>query len=68
MSRLNAQHFLNVFLIRKRLIDEGIANPIPQVKAFIADFVEKLSQMPPDEQVKIENRAYFDSEGNLIAR
>lgn len=68
MKKQDVQHFLGVYQIRKRLQDEGLSNPSEEIKKFTRDFVEKLSQMPPDKEVTIENNCFYDSSKNLIAK
>ena len=47
--------------------DDGITNPSQEIKEFTRDFVEKLSRMPLDEEVKIEGHSFIDSKGQVIA-
>lgn len=46
--------------------DEGITYPSKKIKEFTKTFVEKLSNMPMDEEIIIENNSFFDSKRNLI--
>jgi len=68
MKKLDVKHFLGIYQIRKRMQDDGVTNPSSEVKKFTHDFVEKLSKLPLDEEIKIENHSFFDSKGNLVAR
>ena len=67
MKRLNVAHFLGVYKIRKGMQDAGITNPNDEVKEFTKAFVEKLSTMPMDEEVRIDGLSFLDSRGNIIA-
>ena len=64
---LDVKHFLGIYQIRQRMQEEEITNPSEAIKTFTREFVIKLSQMPLDEEIKIENHSFFDSNGNLIA-
>ena len=68
MKKLDVKHFLGIYQIRKRMQEDGITNPNEEVKKFTREFVEKLSKLPLDEEIKIENHSFFDSKGNLIAK
>lgn len=67
MSELDVKHFLGIYRGRKEMQDLGITNPEDAIKEFTAEFVEKLSQMPLDEEVRIEGNSFFDSKGTIIA-
>lgn len=68
MTNLNVEHFLNIYTIRKEMQDEGITNPSKKIKEFTKNFVEKLSKMPMDEEIIIEDNSFFDSKRNLIIK
>jgi len=57
-----------IYQIRKRMQKDGITNPNEEVKKFTREFVDKLSKLPLDEEIKIENHSFFDSKGTLIAK
>ena len=67
MSKLDVRHFLGIYQIRMRMQEEGVTNPSPEIKNFTREFVDKLSKLPLDEEIKIENYSFYDSKGNLIA-
>ncbi|CAM1341639.1 hypothetical protein [Tenacibaculum amylolyticum] len=67
MKKLDVQHFLGIYQIRKRMQENGVTNPSNEVKKFTKDFVKKLSEMPLDEEVKIDGKSFIDSKGNIIA-
>ena len=50
---LDVEHFLNVYKIRKRCYEEGVTNPLPEVKVFISELVETLSSRSPNEKVQL---------------
>ncbi|MCB0479529.1 MAG: hypothetical protein KDC84_15285 [Crocinitomicaceae bacterium] len=66
MAKLDVQHFLGIYQLRKRMQDDGITNPGNDMKRFTREFVEKLSKMPLEEEVRIEGKSFFDSKENLI--
>ncbi len=65
---LDVKHYLNIYKRRMNMQDKGITNPSLEIKSFTKEFVEKLSYMPLDEEIKLENNSFFDSKGNLIAK
>ena len=48
--------------------DEGVTNPSVQIKKFTTDFVEKLKNMPLEEEIKLKDDSFYDSKGNLIIK
>jgi len=68
MKKLDVRHFLGIYQLRKKMQDDGITNPSEEVKKFTSEFVEKLSKLPLDEEIKIENHSFFDSSGKLISK
>ncbi len=67
MKKLDVKHFLGIYQIRQRMQEDGVTNPSSEIKDFTREFVEKLSKLPLDEEIKVENHSFFDSKGNLIA-
>ncbi|WP_299768566.1 hypothetical protein [uncultured Dokdonia sp.] len=67
MGKLDVAHFLGIYTIRKGMQEEGVTNPSDEVKQFTRDFVDTLSKMPLDEEIKIMNHSFLDSKGNIIA-
>ena len=65
---LDVKHYLNIYGTRKQMQNEGITNPSREIKMFTKEFVEKLSSMPIDEEIKLGNYTFFDSKGKLIAK
>ena len=68
MKKLDVEHFLGIYQIRKRMQENGVTNPSDEIKKFTREFVEKLLNLPLDEEIKIENHSFFDSKGNLISK
>jgi hypothetical protein len=66
MKNLDVEHFLNIYTNRKEMQDKGIIYPSKKTKEFTENFVEKLSKMPMNEEIILENNSFFDSKGNLI--
>jgi hypothetical protein len=66
MKNLDVAHFLNIYTNRKEMQDKGIIYPNKKTKEFTENFVEKLSKMPMNEEIILENNSFFDSKGNLI--
>jgi len=50
---LDVKHFLNIYKIRKRLHEEGITNPLPEIKIFITELINRLSSRDPDKLVNL---------------
>ena len=67
MGKLDVAHFLRIYKIRKSMQEEGITKPSDQVKQFTREFVDTLSKMPLDEEIKILNHSFLDTKGNVIA-
>ena len=65
---LDVKHYLYIYKKRMNMQDKGITNPSSEIKSFTKEFVEKLLNMPLDEEIKLKNNSFFDSKGNLIAR
>ena len=67
MEKLNVRHFLSIYQLREKMQEAGVTNPSLGIRTFTRALVEKLLKMPLDEEVKIINRSFYDSKGNLIA-
>lgn len=67
MSRLDVNHFLGIYQSRKKMQDDGTANPSKEIKEFTKEFVDKLLKMSLGEEIKIEKHSFIDSKGNIIA-
>ncbi len=68
MKNLDVKRYLNIFISRKTMQDEGATNPSEQIKKFTRDFVEKLQRFPLDEEIVLKGRSFFDSKGDLIIK
>ncbi len=68
MKKLDVQHFLEIYKLRKSMQDDGTTNPRPEVKRFTREFVEKLSKLPPTEEIILREASFYDAKGNLIAK
>lgn len=68
MKKLTVEHFLGIYLIRKHMQEEGTTNPSEDIKKFTSEFVEKLKNMPLDEEIVLKDSSFFDSSGNLIIK
>jgi hypothetical protein len=66
MKKFDVAHFLGLYQLRKEMFESGVTNPTPEGKKFIHDLIDKLSQLPLDEEINIKNRCFFDSKGTLI--
>ena len=68
MKKLDVAHFLAIYKIRMRMQKSGVTNPTEEVKRFTREFVTKLESMPRDKEVRIINKSFVDSDGNVIAK
>lgn len=53
---MNVEHYLGVYRLRKRMIDEGISNPTPKERDLINNIVDKLSKMNPMKEIQVTNK------------
>lgn len=68
MKKLDVEHFLNIYTLRKSMQEDGTTNPSEDIKKFTREFVEKLENMPLHEEIILKNTSFFDSLGNLIIK
>jgi len=71
MSELDVKHFLGIYQLRLKMQEEGITNPSPEYKGITRLIVDKLSKLPLDEKIILENPSkgnmtMKDSKGNII--
>jgi hypothetical protein len=66
-KKLDVQHFLGIYQIRKRCQDEGITNPSQEVKDTTKLIIERLSELQSDEEIKIVNQSLVRLNGEIIA-
>ncbi len=67
MKKLDVAHFLGIYQLRLRMHEDRSTNSNEEVKAFMRDFVDTLSKMPLDEEVKILGKSFVDSKGAILA-
>ncbi len=63
---LDVKHYLEIYKTRMRMQNSGITNPTDEIKKLTKTVVEKLSFLPLDEKIEIENGKMIDSKGNVI--
>jgi len=63
---MNVKHYLEIYITRKKLQDEGITNPTKGVKILTKSIIEKLSLMSLEEKIDIIDNLMVDSKGNTI--
>jgi len=68
MKKLDVEHFLDIYTMRKNMQENGITNPSENIKKFTREFVEKLENMPLHEEIILKDSSFFDSLGNLIIK
>lgn len=65
---LDVKHYLNIYQLRMNMQDVGVTNPSRGIKSFTRELVKKLSTMPLDEEITLEDHSFYDAQGKLIAR
>jgi hypothetical protein len=67
---LNVKHYLNVYKVRKKMMEDGITNPLPEGRKLINEIISKLSKMPLNEVIELKRKdgklVMLDSKGNII--
>ena len=67
---LNVDHYLNVYKVRKEMMEDGITNPLPEGRKLINEIVSKLSKMPLNEVIELKRKdgklVMLDSKGNIL--
>jgi len=66
MSVLNVGHYLRIYQIKLKMQEDGITNPAQEFKEFTRTIVEKLSKLPLDEKIILDDNKMKDSKGNII--
>jgi hypothetical protein len=66
MNNLNVEHYLDIYIMRKEMQEEGITNPSEDIKKFTRELVEVLEKMPLDEEIILEENGFYDNKGNLL--
>jgi hypothetical protein len=68
MKNQDVRHYLDIYITRKKMQEEGITNPSEQIKIFTRDFVEKLQSFSLDEEIILKDSSFYDSKGNFIMK
>ena len=68
MKKLDVEHFLNIYTLRMKMQESGVTNPPEAGKKFTRELVEKLSKLPMDEEIKIIDRTFVNSHGEVILK
>lgn len=63
---LNVEHYLNIYKIRLKMMEDGVTNPTFEGRQIIQTVVEKLSKLPLSEKIVLEDGKMKDSKGNVI--
>lgn len=66
MNNLKVEHYLDIYIMRKEMQEEGITNPSEDIKKFTRELVEVLEKMPLDEEIILEENGFYDNKGNLL--
>ena len=66
MSELNVEHFLAIYQVRLRMQKDGTTNPTQEIKELTQTIVDKLSRLPLDEEITLDNYIMKDAKGNVI--
>ena len=68
MKKMDVKHYLDIYLVRKKMQEKGVTNPSEEIKKFTREFVEKLSTLPIENEIILENESFFNSKQNLIIK
>jgi hypothetical protein len=63
---MDVQHFYGIYQIRLSMQKRGITNPSQEIKDLTQEIVDKLSKLPLDEEIEIQDKSLVDSKGNII--
>lgn len=66
MSKLDVQHFLSIYQIRLIMQKDGTTNPTQEIQELTQTIVDKLSKLPLDEEITLDNHIMRDARGNVI--
>ena len=53
MSNLTAQHYLEIYLRRQRMISDGVTHPEQRVIDFVNRLVNELETLAPEERIEL---------------
>jgi hypothetical protein len=65
---LDVKHYLGIYKLRMKMQKDGVTNPSLEIKELTKTIVEKLSVLPLDEKIELENFKMIDSKGNIIVK
>lgn len=65
-KQLDVEHYLGIYKLRLKMYEDGITTPSNEAKELILKIVDKLSKMPLDEQIILDNHKMKDVKGNII--
>lgn len=63
---LDVRHYLRIYQTRLEMQEEGITNPSQEIKDITRTIVDKLSKLPLDEKIILDDHKMKDSKGNII--
>lgn len=62
------EYYLDLYQTRLEMQEAGMTDPPTEIKQFTRAFVTALSALPLDAEIRLENDAFFDANGNLILK
>jgi len=68
MKKLDVEHYLYIYTVRKEMQEKGVTNPSENIKKFTCEFVEILKKMPLDEEIILKESSFYDSKGRLLIK
>ncbi|WP_411810661.1 hypothetical protein ACLB9Y_10275 [Chryseobacterium scophthalmum] len=68
MKKLDVEHYLYIYTVRKEMQEKGITNPNENIKKFTRELVEILEKMPLDEEIILKESSFYDSKGRLLIK
>ena len=63
---MDVKHYLGIYKTRMEMQNSGITKPTPEIKKIVKIIVEKLSLLPLDEKIELDNGKMIDQKGNVI--
>lgn len=63
---LNVEHYLNIYMLRLKMAEDGTTNPNDEVKALMQTIIDKLSKLPLEEEIILDDNKMKDISGNII--
>ncbi|WP_210150935.1 hypothetical protein [Chryseobacterium scophthalmum] len=68
MKKLDVEHYLYIYTVRKEMQEKGVTNPSENIKKFTCEFVEILEKMQLDEEIILKESSFYDSKGRLLIK